>query len=150
MAFIVHRDATKRVTAATAYARNPPTKDPHTPTPIPTSDNPENRVGIFSGPPFAPDDRPFREDATIENFYRSFPNNDMFIVVAGVAKDDPQQGFVGVAQAQIKGGMIALNKSRTPTKHGSVHITAVNGSLVTLTASDGTIFTFDYNSYTFK
>ncbi|MHB8646673.1 MAG: hypothetical protein ACYDAR_12865 [Thermomicrobiales bacterium] len=47
-------------------------------------------------------------------------------------------------------GLFVVNKSPTPTKHGSVHITVVNGSLVTLVAADGTTFIFDDTTYTFK
>jgi hypothetical protein len=148
-AFNVHRDATARVAAATRAVSNPPTKDQYTPTPVPISDNPGNRIGIIVGPLPPPDDFPFRNDAIIENFSRAFPHDSMFIVAAGAANNDPQQGFVGVATSG-RTGLYALNKSLTPTKHGSVHITAVNGSLVTLMAQDGTTFTFDDTTYMFK
>lgn len=148
-AALLHRDATARVEAATTFARNPPTKDPHTPTPIPTADHPGNRPGIISEPlpwEYGP---AFRNDATIENFYRTFPDNRVFVVAAGAAISDRQQGFVGTGRFD-KTGLVVLNESPTPAKHGSVHITAVNGSLVTLIAKDGTTFTFDYNTYAFK
>ena len=145
----LHRDATRRVEAATNFARNPPTKDPNTPTPIPTVDHPASRTGIITGPLPDEDSFTFANTAVIENFYRAFPNSSAFVVAAGASKRDPQQGFVGVAAAQ-KTGLVVLNTSLTPTKHGSVHITAVNGSLVTLAAADGTTFTFDDTTYTFR
>ncbi len=146
---IVHRDATARITAATQFARNPPTRDPNTATPFPTVIHPISRTGIIPGPLPGEDDFPFRHDATVENFYRIFLDNRIFVVAAGATQTDPLQGFVGVA-AYNKTGLQPLNKSLTPTKHGSVHITAVNGSLVTLVAVDGTMFVFDDTTYTFK
>lgn len=145
----LHRDATRRVEAATNFARNPPTKDPNTPTPIPTVDHPASRTGIIAGSLPDEDSYVFANKAIIDNFYRAFPNSSEFVVAAGASKGDPQQGFVGVAITQ-KNGLVVLNTSLTPTKHGSVHITAVNGTIVTLVATDGTSFTFDDTTYTFK
>ncbi len=146
-AAIAHRDATARVEVATTFARNPVKAPTHTPPP--NVIQPGEVVGLIAGP-LPPDYGPaFRSDAIIENFWRQFPNDNLFVIVAGAVKSDPQQGFVGVATFQ-KTGLVALNKSLTPTKHGSVHITAVNGSLVTLIATDGTTFIFDDTTYTFK
>jgi hypothetical protein len=122
--------------------------------PIPTSIHPGNRTGIISGPLMDGDGVPFLYDAVIENFYREFANNFMFVVAAGVAQGYPREGFVGVASenhligfSQGAQGLRALNKTVTPTLHGSVHITHVNGPLVTLVAQDGAVFYFDYQTY---
>ena len=68
--------------------------------------------------------------------------------MAGTPLTDPQAGFVGVT-IYDKTGLISLNTSLTPTKHGSVHITDVKGSRVSLTAEDGTVFVFDSTTYMF-
>ncbi|MHB8647327.1 MAG: hypothetical protein ACYDAR_16200 [Thermomicrobiales bacterium] len=142
--------ATTYVDLATNAARA--TTGPPTPTPLPSEAPSFQRTGIISGPLPIGDDRVFRNDATIENYWRAFTSPYgpyMFVVAAGVRQDDPQQGFVGVALYQHN-ALESLNKSPTPTKHGNVHITAVNGSLVTLVAADGTVFTFDDTTFTFK
>jgi hypothetical protein len=109
---------------------------------------------IIPGPLTDGDDAPFRPDAVIENYYRDVADNFAFEVAAGAAKGDPQQGFVGVATynhpigfGQGAQGMRAINKT-TPPKHGSVHITRVDGPVVTLVAKDGAVFSFDFQTYT--
>jgi hypothetical protein len=68
----------------------------------------------------------------------------------GVA-EDPQQGYVAVAAGtDVNGPHRDYQEYLTPTKHGAVKITAVNGTLVSLVAKDGTVFTFDLATRTFS
>lgn len=62
--------------------------------------------------------------------------------------DDDDQGAVGIATEQAD-GTDNYQEYPTPTKHGPVRITAVNGTLVMLQAKDGTGFTFDLATRTF-
>jgi len=155
LAALLHRQATARATMATGFARNPQpaNRTPLTPPPTtPRAKGPIEETGIFP-PSFLFDDGwIYQMDATIENFYRTFdsptkPNHE-FVVVAGASRADAQAGFVGVAVAE-KNGLKPLNKSLTPTKHGSVHIVDVKGNVVVLQAQDGTRFSFDFVTYAF-
>lgn len=57
---------------------------------------------------------------------------------------------MGVSQATgEKTGELKFTTVLTPTAHGSVKITAVAPFLLTLTAEDGTVFTFDLQTLTF-
>lgn len=146
-----HAQATDRAFAYTRAASMPQPQNVATPTNITMSQNPGSVTGIIFGPLSREYDLVFRDRAIIENFWCTYntPGNNMFVVVAGAPVGDPSQGFVGVAVWQ-KTGLRLLKSTVTPTKHGSVHVTAVNGSLVTLVAADGTTFVFDYVTYTFR
>jgi hypothetical protein len=147
----LHRDATARVEVATRVARDPASRATYPPTLVVTeSDRLKNSGAIIAGTVSPDYSRPYGDDLVIENYYAAYANDVLFVVVAGSVKGDAERGFVGVATTQVKHGLVSDNRSFTPTKHGSVHITAVNGSLVTLVATDGTTFTFDYATYTFK
>lgn len=61
---------------------------------------------------------------------------------------DSAQGYVAVGV-----GNIVDNDHHvylTPTKHGGLKITAVNGGTVSLVAEDGTLYTFDLDTRTFS
>lgn len=147
----LRRDATSRVEVATRVARNPAARATLPPTVLATDSDRLKKSGAIIAGTVPPDyGRPYGDDSVIENYYAAYANEVLFVVVAGSVKGDAEQGFVGVATTDVKHGLVPANKSLTPTKHGSVHITAVNGSLVTLVASDGTTFTFDYSTYAFK
>ena len=64
-------------------------------------------------------------------------------VFAGASASDGTQGVVVVQQLADDGSAGAPRSFDTPTRAGAVHVTAVQGSRVTLVAEDGTTFTFD-------
>ncbi|MHB8644335.1 MAG: hypothetical protein ACYDAR_00940 [Thermomicrobiales bacterium] len=61
---------------------------------------------------------------------------------------DSGQGYVAVGVGKITDNN--YHEYLTPTKHGGVKITAVNGTMVSLVAEDGTTFTFDLDTRTFS
>lgn len=79
-------------------------------------------------------------------FAGSFSTVDQF----GKVTEDRQQGYVAVAM-ESKGGVDTdYHEYLTPTKHGAVKITAVNGTQVSLIATDGSTITFDLTTRTFS
>ena len=148
----VHRQATARVTVATGIARNPQSVNREPPPILPSRPiSPYEETAISPAPLFEDYGPLYKNDAVVENFFHTFefPRKDfLFVIVAGASLTDPQSGFVGVATASGN-GVKSLNKSLTPAKHGSVHITEVKNGLVYLQAQDGTKFTFNYTTYVF-
>ena len=71
------------------------------------------------------------------------------VVFAGSLVADPTQGVVGVAKGNPSDGSIPSTIVNTPSKHGFVRITAVNGGIVSLVAQDGTTFRFDDSTLKF-
>lgn len=64
---------------------------------------------------------------------------------------DQQQGYLAVEVGPATPGpSLDYHEYLTPTKHGALEITAVNGTTVSLVAKDGTTYTFDLNSRTFS
>lgn len=148
----VHRQATARATAATGIARNPQLVNRNPPPTVPPNPiSPWEETAISPAPLFEDYGPLYKNDAMVENYFHTFEfprKGDLFVIVAGSSLGDPQAGFVGVAAA-ANNGVKSLNKSLTPTKHGSVHITEVKNGLVYLQAKDGTKFTFNHTTYAF-
>lgn len=71
-------------------------------------------------------------------------------VITGALLTDPRQGVTVLAYGQRNSSLGDTKVFPTPTKHGAVRITAVNGSMFTLTAADGTVFTFDIKAMTYR
>lgn len=87
---------------------------------------------------------------TITNKWQDSINSRLVTVWAGALTADPQQGVVVVIDGPIAAMSPPPQPRTTPTKHGAVRVTAVNGPLLTLTAIDGTIFTFDRTTEAFR
>ena len=85
----------------------------------------------------------------VTNSWRDYVHGQYFVVWAGALGADPQQGVVVVADQEMTATTPLPQPIKTPTKHGKVRITAVNGSLLTLVADDGTMFVFDLTTRTF-
>jgi hypothetical protein len=69
----------------------------------------------------------------------------------GKVTEDEDQGYVAVGTgSEINGPDRNYHEYLTPTKHGGLKITAVNGTQVSLVAEDGTMFTFDLATRTFS
>ncbi len=87
----------------------------------------------------------------IQNRWQGVEGNQITVVYAGVLESDLNQGVVLVSQDKLDSTYTyrAPKEIRTPTKHGSVKITAVNGTLLTLEAKDDTGFTFDVSTLAF-
>ncbi|MGI8690100.1 MAG: hypothetical protein ACR2M3_16095 [Thermomicrobiales bacterium] len=94
---------------------------------------------------------PFHRKQAVENSFFGSLNSEHVAIFAGASEDDLMQGVIGVATGQEgSNSEDAYQEYLTPTKHGWVRITAVAGTQVTLVAKDGTPFTFDLNTRTFK
>ncbi len=94
---------------------------------------------------------PTHSDAYVDSEWRGIEGNLLTVIWAGELQSDFDQGVVLVDQIDLSGPYVykAPKEIRTPTKHGSVKITTVNGMLLTLQAEDGTIFTFDASALAF-
>lgn len=95
----------------------------------------------------------------LENEWYGDLNGERVGVYAGVCPTfsggetiyDLQQGCVSVAVgAATSGPSLNYHEYLTPKKAGSVKITAVSGTRVSLVAKDGTTFTFDLDTRTFS
>ncbi len=111
-------------------------------TPIPT---PISLTGIVDSR-----QNPFHRKQAAENSYFGSLNGEHIAIFAGASEKDTLQGVVGVARGQVGSNTDDVYQEYlTPTKHGWVRITAVNGSQVSLVAKDGTPFVFDLATRTF-
>ncbi len=64
---------------------------------------------------------------------------------------DQQQGYLAVEIGPATPGpSLDYHEYLTPTKHGALEITAVNGTQVSLVAKDGTTLTFNLDTRTFS
>ncbi len=71
----------------------------------------------------------------------------------GDVRLDREQGYVAVGITPVGAKSHAdtnYEEYLTPTKHGALKITAVNGTQVSLVAADGTAFTFNLDTRTFS
>ena len=70
---------------------------------------------------------------------------------AGGTVEVPGQGYIAVGVgSDLSGPNRDYHEYLTPTKHGGLKITAVNGTQVSLVATDGTVYTFDLDTRTFS
>ncbi len=141
---------------ATAQAGPKPPKDPR---------DSKGNVPQAAPPPPRPGSQPRRlagAGTIIETGLAPFPAQQFFgqnrwvetkggndvVVYAGADGEDPSQGVVVVQvtrnHAGIDGGAFP-----TPRKAGAVRVTGAQGEVLTLTATDGTTFTFDVASRRF-
>ncbi len=122
---------------------------PPTLTPAPTFTPvtaPYVAIGIIE----AHDLGPYARGVRIANRWEGYVNGQYVTVFAGKISDTAKDGFVGVTKTKFGEPFGDPTTISTPTQHGSVKITAVNMYLFTLTAEDGTVFTFDVQTLTFK
>jgi len=94
---------------------------------------------------------PFRgEEAIIENRWQGPVNGVFTVVYAGKLTKTPDQGFVAISTGNLGEPNFVLRQFSTPMRVGSVHITGVSGTVLTLQSSKGSVLTFDIASLTFK
>lgn len=120
--------------------------------PTPVYDYIAANTGIYSAPFDEETSIIVKRNMLVENFWRGWPDGFENVVVAGASVDSPGWGIVNVGSYkhyQSAVGFNRLDSSLTPTRHGSVHIVAVNLPYFTLIAADGTVFTYNYTAYTF-
>jgi hypothetical protein len=105
---------------------------------------PEQRpTGIFEDVigPFSP------QEMIVTNAWQDRVNGQWVQVYAGASADDPTQGLVAVLVQPLSASTGSLHA--TPSRAGAVRITSAHGSLLTLTAEDGSIFVFDASTRQF-
>lgn len=139
---IIDKDATHVAGVVLTPPHPIPTHDPHaTFPPLPT---PIYLTGIIASV-----ENPYRRGQVAVNQWHDFVNGKHIGVYATSLYGDYDQGAVGVSTADRDGTHDTYQEYPTPTKHGPVQITAVNGTHFTLQAKDGTVFVFDLATRTF-
>ncbi len=93
---------------------------------------------------------PYLLKMDVANHWEGVGKDDVAVVLAGTLRADPTQGVIELLWGQRNSSLGDAKMFPTPTKHGSVRITAVNGSVFTLTAADGSVFTFDSKAMTYR
>jgi len=120
------------------------TANPVTPVPYPfgTPSTRAPKTGIRDYGGNSPED-------WIVSIFNVYSDGVSIVMFAGSSVTDPTQGVVGMRKDNPSDGSKPSTLVNTPGKHGFVRITAVNGSVVSLVAKDGTTFTFDYDTLKF-
>jgi hypothetical protein len=87
---------------------------------------------------------PYSTDAFVSggNAWSGYANNELVLVHAGARGDNHQQGVVIVITNSAEGWY------QTPTQDGVLRITSVNGTILSLTATDGAVYQFDVSTRT--
>ena len=113
--------------------------------PLPPAPSPS-----FLSPPGSITDAPppfSSQQFVTQNSWWDVVGGESYQVWAGSEASDASQGVViimaGPASDTSHAGNYTLQAFPTPTQHGPVSITASTGTVLTLTSSDGTTFTFD-------
>lgn len=135
---ILDIDATRQAGIALTPSR-PPSKD------VVLADTPVVLTGIL---PLR--ENPYNRAQVAENQWHGYLNGRAVGVWAGITHNDAGQGMVGIAIANQSGAKDTYTEYLTPRKAGGVHITEVNGAIVSLLAKDGTTFVFDLQTMAFK
>lgn len=143
-------DEDNRLAAAGASNAPPKPTNPMDLAPSPSSEpTGPIRTGIMdANPPFP------NVMYEIENQWAGIQGDEAIIVYAGSEGygGDLSQGIL-VVRTQPANDLQAdwkLNEFPTPSKHGAVTVTAADGLILTLSATDGTTFTFDAGTDTYK
>ncbi len=102
---------------------------------------------------------PWNPKQPADYLWRGYINGDLVTVWAGSTinllpgggVEETQQGYVGVAVGtDLTGPNRNYHEYLTSKQAGTLKITAVNGTVVSLVAKDGTIFTFNLDTRTFS
>jgi hypothetical protein len=116
-----------------------PPKDPTLAPAPPTIEPIAFPTGLFDGG----GDAFYSGDVTIQNYWQNIVNGETVQVFAGALYQDPEQGLVIVV------GLSPSGRYYTPTRAGSVRITAENNLRLTLISANGATFYFDLPSHQF-
>lgn len=108
-------------------------------------------VGILEGVPAPLDPHLY----TIANMWQQMVGDRYEMVYAGVLTADPAQGVLIVMTAPVdmlnppSGAWSGPDVHLTPTRDGGVRLTTFTGSVLSLQATDGTLFRFDASTRTY-
>jgi len=89
-------------------------------------------------------------EGIIANRWQGVVAGQFVVVYAGRQAEPADQGLVAVSASAPGDTKTSVQKYPTPTRSGSVKITGMNGTQLTLKSEQGTTFTFDVASRTFR
>ncbi len=104
-------------------------------------------VGIINDP--GPMETGWGRVYRLENRWVGYLRNDLVSVVAGSLSDDPTYGTWNDPQqgvVLVKSSSLDNQQYLTPTRTGSVHVSSVTGTCLTLTSTSNTTYQFDVST----
>ena len=88
-------------------------------------------------------------EASIQNGWEGKRNDIYYQVLAGASADDPAQGLLLVIETNPNSNERSQQYFLTDEKMGTLRITQVQGTKVSLTSADGSQLFFDLSSHAF-